>query len=99
MIAFHFPPVLYGSGAHRAYSFAKFLALSGYKPIVVTASKNAYPEKDMTLNLELPKEVIIAHAFAIDSARHLSLNGKYFGMTALPDRWVTWLPDLLQKKY
>jgi glycosyltransferase involved in cell wall biosynthesis len=32
----------------------------------------------------------IKRAFALDSARDLSLKGRYVSWTALPDRWISW---------
>jgi hypothetical protein len=32
----------------------------------------------------------VHHAFALDTARHLSIKGRYLGWMALPDRWASW---------
>jgi hypothetical protein len=39
---------------------------------------------------EIPKSVTVQRSFALDTARHLTLFGKYAGFTARPDRWVSW---------
>jgi glycosyltransferase involved in cell wall biosynthesis len=39
---------------------------------------------------EIPPEVKVKRAFALDAARHLSIKGRYPLAIALPDRWSTW---------
>ena len=34
----------------------------------------------------------MARAFAMDTARHLSIRGSYARWMSLPDRWITWWP-------
>ena len=36
-------------------------------------------------------EVIVKRVFALDAARHLSINGRYLDCTAIPDRWGSWM--------
>ena len=40
--------------------------------------------------LEIPEKVVVKRVFALDTARHLTLKGRYFHWMVLPDRWVTW---------
>jgi hypothetical protein len=39
---------------------------------------------------EIPAEVSVTRAFALDTAKHLAIKGRYLGWLALPDRWVSW---------
>ncbi len=40
--------------------------------------------------MEVPDGVLVERAFALDTARHLSILGHYPGFLARPDRWMTW---------
>jgi glycosyltransferase involved in cell wall biosynthesis len=44
------------------------------------------------LMADVPEDMPVARAFALDSAKHLAVKGRYLGCTAFPDRWVTWWP-------
>jgi glycosyltransferase involved in cell wall biosynthesis len=39
---------------------------------------------------EIPADVPVHRAFALDTHRHLSFRGRYFRWLSLPDRWVSW---------
>jgi hypothetical protein len=39
---------------------------------------------------EIPSQVKVNRACALDTARHLSFKGRYLGWMALPDRWMSW---------
>ena len=39
---------------------------------------------------DIPDHTHVIHAFALDTAKHLSVNGRYPGFLALPDRWISW---------
>jgi len=39
---------------------------------------------------DLPEGLPVERAFALDAARHLSLFGRYPGILARPDRWISW---------
>jgi peptidoglycan/xylan/chitin deacetylase (PgdA/CDA1 family) len=92
MVAFHFPPQAGSSGMLRTLNFAKYLPASAWRPTVLTASPSAYERISMDLIPEVPPACTVLRAPALDSARHLAVRGKYLGATAVPDRWVTWLP-------
>ncbi|MDY0093819.1 MAG: glycosyltransferase [Candidatus Vecturithrix sp.] len=92
MIAYHFPPIQGSSGVHRTVQFARQLPSFGWAPIVVAPHQRAYPAIGDDSWAKLPEEAIVRRAFALDSARHLSVKGKYLGVTAIPDRWISWWP-------
>src|SRR4029450_2950834 len=39
---------------------------------------------------QVPAGITVKRAFALDTARHLSLAGRYPAFLACPDRWSTW---------
>lgn len=90
MIAYHFPPLLRASGIQRTLRFVQHLPALGWQPIVLTPDVRAYPEVGDDLLAEIPPEVPVHRAFALDASRHLAWRGKYLQATALPDRWVSW---------
>jgi glycosyltransferase involved in cell wall biosynthesis len=91
MVAFHFPPATGSSGYLRTLSFVRELPRHGWQPIVLTATKTAYPSEASDSKAEVPDGVPIHRALALDAARHLSFNGRYFRHLALPDRWANWV--------
>ncbi len=91
MIAFHYPPFTGGSGVHRTLKFSRYLPQFGWKPIILTAHSRAYPQTGSHQLQEIPSDVLVKRAFALDTSRHLSIKGSYIKSFALPDRWVSWL--------
>ena len=57
---------------------------------MLTAHPRAYERSDPDRMKDVPDDVEVCRAFALDSKRHLSVRGAYLGFTALPDRWVSW---------
>ncbi|SRR5581483_4170245 len=90
MIAFHYPPFEGGSGVHRTLKFSRYLPENGWQPIVLTANPRAYPKTGVQQLAEIPQNVVVRRAFACDTARHLSVGGRYLRSMALPDQWVSW---------
>lgn len=89
MVAFHFPPQRGSSGIQRTLKFAQYLPLSGWQPLVLTAHPRAHA--DITAGPDgLPDGLVVRRAFALDTARHLAIKGRYTRLLALPDRWVSW---------
>ncbi|WP_343731623.1 glycosyltransferase [Duganella sp.] len=84
MIAYHYPPMRGGSGIHRTLSFTQYLPQSGWEPLVLTVSPHAYPDYDIATGAPAHR------SFALDSARHLALCGRYPGLLSQPDRWISW---------
>jgi hypothetical protein len=89
MIAYHFPPLADSSGALRTLKFCEHLPAHGWRPVVLAPHVRAYPKGGVAA--ENPSGIEVHRAFALDVARHVSLNGMYFNWMALPDRWNTWL--------
>jgi hypothetical protein len=87
MIAFHFPPEN-GIGAQRTKSFCKYLPDYGYEPIVLTVDKRVHLKSEEAHCDIFPFPV--KRSFAFDSARALSIGGRYPSLTAIPDRWSSW---------
>lgn len=91
MAAFHFPPVQTSSGVHRTLSFARALVNAGWDTTVLTVSRNALPSMRAENEAMIPGGIRVVRALAFDSVRTLSWHGKYFGRTAVPDPWVSWV--------
>jgi glycosyltransferase involved in cell wall biosynthesis len=92
LIAFHFPPFSGSSGVQRTLKFTKYLPEFGWEPIVLSADPRAYPSRSSDLLREIPQGTVVHRAFALDAGRQLAVRGRYLGLTALPDRWVSWWP-------
>jgi hypothetical protein len=91
MIAFHFPPQRGSSGVQRTLKFARDLGAHGWQPLVLSAHARAYANQGDEQLAEVPADLVVKRAFALDTARHLALKGRYLGLLALPDRWVSWV--------
>lgn len=91
MVAFHFPPLRGSSGIQRTLKFAQYLLRFGWTPVVLSAHPRAYTNSGDDQMRDIPSEVVVHRAFALDAARHLSVKGRYLGFMALPDRWVWWV--------
>jgi hypothetical protein len=90
MIAFHFPPLAGSSGVQRTLRFVQHLPAHGWDPIVLTAHPRAYAATSDDLLADIPAGVVVERAFALDTARHLAIAGRYPGILAQPDRWRPW---------
>lgn len=90
MIAYHFPPVRGSSGIQRTLKFSQYLLDHAWKAKVLTVITKAYGEIDDGQVDEIPKDVYVQRAFALDTSKHLSIKGRYIRWMALPDRWLTW---------
>jgi hypothetical protein len=93
LIAYHFPPLAGSSGIQRTLRFVQHLPKFGWDPIVLTAHPRAYEKTSADLLADVPSNVVVRRAFALDTARHLSIGGRYLGFLARPDRWMTWQFD------
>ncbi|MBB4844141.1 glycosyltransferase involved in cell wall biosynthesis [Paucibacter oligotrophus] len=96
MIAYHFPPLAGSSGIQRTLRFAQQLPAHGWQPLVLSTHPRAYPSTSSDLLGEIPPELVVGRAFALDTARDLSLLGRYPGWLARPDRWLSWRLDGLR---
>jgi len=90
MIAYHFPPLAGSSGIQRTLRFVRHLPKFGWEPLVLSADPRAYERTSDDLMGDIPPGVIVRRAFALDTARHLAIGGRYIGAMARPDRWVSW---------
>ena len=90
MIAFHFPPLAGSSGIQRTLRFVQHLPSFGWQPLVLSAHPRAFTSVSADLMGEVPPGTIVERPFALDTARHLAISGRYPGRLALPDRWCTW---------
>ena len=90
MVAFQFPPFAMSSGVQRTLRFVQHLPSHGWSPVVLTAHPRAYSAVSTDLLKEVPSQAVVERAFALDSARHLSIAGRFPGFLARPDRWRSW---------
>jgi len=97
MVAFHFPPLTGSSGIQRTLRFAQHLPRFDWQPLVLSANARAYERTSTDLDADVPVGTVVRRAFALDTARHLSLGGRYVGATARPDRWVSWRFDAVRQ--
>jgi glycosyltransferase involved in cell wall biosynthesis len=93
MIAYHFPPLAGSSGIQRSLRFVQHLPALGWQPLVLTASVQAYEKTSNDLLADVPAGTVVRRAFALDTARHLTIKGRYMGWMARPDRWISWKFD------
>jgi glycosyltransferase involved in cell wall biosynthesis len=90
MIAFHYPPCSQSSGIHRTLKFSRYLPKAGWHPIVLSANPRAYESRSDDQLHDIPADVPVTRAFALDTSRSLSLRGFYPRWLALPDRFISW---------
>ena len=93
MIAYHFPPLAGSSGIQRTLRFMQHLPSLGWQPSVLTTRSGAYENTSVDLMAEVPQGTVVRRAFALDTARHLQVGGRYLGWMARPDRWISWRFD------
>jgi glycosyltransferase involved in cell wall biosynthesis len=90
MVAYHFPPLRGSSGIQRTLRFCRYLPEFGWTPLVLTTGERAYEDIDDASRAEIPRDLTVRRAFALNTARHLSIANRFPRMLAIPDRWVTW---------
>ena len=91
MIAYHFPPLKGSSGIQRTLKFCQYLPQFGWQPVVLSANERAYPKTSPEQLGDIAPGLEVKRAFALDTARHLSIKGAYPRLLAMPDKWVSWL--------
>lgn len=91
LVAFHFPPFKGSSGVERTLGFCRHLPALGWQPLVLSARRGAYEAASDERLVDIPAQAIVVRAFALDTARHLAVRGRYPSWAALPDRWVSWV--------
>ncbi|MCB1679168.1 MAG: hypothetical protein KDI16_10855 [Halioglobus sp.] len=92
LIAYHFPPVRVSSGLQRTLAFVSDLRAHGWSADVLTAHPRAYETTSTDQLEDIPPGTTVSRAFALDTARHLAVGGRYAKCMALPDRWISWWP-------
>ena len=97
MIAYHFPPLAGSSGIQRTLRIVQHLPALGWQPLVLSADPRAYERTSDDLLADVPPGTVVRRAFALDTARHLTIAGRYFGWMARPDRWVSWQFDAIRQ--
>lgn len=97
LVAYHFPPLAGSSGIQRTLRFVQHLPALGWRPIVLTADPRAYERTSDDLLAEVPRDTAVERAFALDTARHLAIGGRYVGAMARPDRWISWRFDAVRR--
>lgn len=90
MIAYHYPPAAESSGVQRALAYSRYLRDDGWEPIVLSAHPRAYAVSRTDQLRDIPSDIVVRRAFALDAKRHLALFGRYPHFAAYPDRWVSW---------
>ncbi|MCC6509048.1 MAG: glycosyltransferase [Pirellulaceae bacterium] len=97
MIAYHFPPLAGSSGIQRTLRFVQHLPSMGWLPLVLSADARSYERTSDDLLPEVPASTVVRRAFALDTARHLQVAGRYLGWMARPDRWISWKFDAVRQ--
>ena len=97
MVAFHFPPLAGSSGVQRTLRFAQHLPASAWDAVVLSAHPMAYERTSDDLLASIPRGTVVERAWALDTARHLSIAGRYWGPLARPDRWMSWQIDAVRR--
>lgn len=90
MVAYHFPPLAGSSGIQRTLRFVQQLPRHGWEPIVLTAHPIAYEQTSADLLKDVPADTPVHRAWALNTAEHLSIAGRYVASMARPDRWISW---------
>ncbi len=90
MVAYHFPPLAGSSGIQRTLRFVQQLPQHGWEPIVLTANPLAYDQTSSDLLSEVPTNIPVHRAWALNTSKHLAIGGRYLARMARPDRWVSW---------
>lgn len=71
-------------------ALARDLPAFGWEVDVLTVCASALPDTSAQRQDDIPADTRVIRSCALDTARHLSLFGKYPRFLGLPDRWVTW---------
>ncbi len=90
LVAFHFPPLVGSSGLQRTLRFAQYLPEFGWKPVVLTVTPAAMEQSDPATLDQIPPGCTVVRVPCFDTARHLSIAGRYPGFLTIPDRWMSW---------
>lgn len=97
IVAYHYPPIAGSSGVQRTLKFSAYLRDHGWEPTILTVHPRAYEQITDGQMSEIPPGIRVERVFALDSARHLAIAGKYPRRFAVPDRWLSWWPAAVLK--
>ena len=92
LIAYHFPPDASSTGRLRTLAFAQHLPTFGWEPTVLAPSAMAYERTDKQGLADMPPNLRVCRTPALDARRHMGWRGRYLSLSAVPDRWISWLP-------
>ena len=92
LVAYHYPPIHVSSGLQRTLKFSQYLSDFSWMPSVLTVNPMAYEKQSDSQMAEVPDGIIVKRALGFDTARHFSIAGRYPGVLAYPDRWISWWP-------
>lgn len=92
IVAYHYPPSHGSSGIQRTLKFSTYLREFGWEPMILTIAPRAHERVSESQMGEIPRDMVVKRAFGLDTARHLSVRGRYLRWMAQPDRWVSWWP-------
>ncbi|PID43530.1 MAG: hypothetical protein CSB48_05560 [Proteobacteria bacterium] len=90
-IAYHYPPIAVSSGVHRTLAFSRYLSDWGWDVTVLTTDYKVYQRYNLDLIGSIPEKVQVIRSWAKDTARDLSIKGRYSQLMALPDRYQSWI--------
>lgn len=71
-------------------AFTSDLPAFGWDVDVLTVTARAFPDTTGERLADIPATSRVIRACGLDTARHLSICGKYPRLLSLPDRWVSW---------
>ena len=90
MVAYHYPPIHESSGVQRTLAFSHYLRDHGWDSIILTVKPRTYQAVDDSFRNEVEEGITVKRTFALDAGRDLAIRGRYPGILAVPDRWVSW---------
>jgi peptidoglycan/xylan/chitin deacetylase (PgdA/CDA1 family)/glycosyltransferase involved in cell wall biosynthesis len=90
LVAYHFPPQAGSSGIQRTLSFSKNLREQNWQPTVLSVNPVAYESQNSSQLSQIPGNLNVRRAWALDVKRHFGVFGRYPEIMALPDRWSSW---------
>ena len=74
----------------RTLSFCRDLPEFGWQAEILSAHPRAFPSQGHEQLADIPAQLNVKRAFALDAAKDLSVAGRYLRITASPDRWANW---------
>lgn len=90
LIAYHYPPCAVSSGLQRTLAYSIHLQRHGWSAVVLTVDPRVYDRASGHQLQDIPSNVPVERAFALDVAKDLAIRGRYWSRLALPDRWRSW---------